>query len=131
MQTAKSKAEAYVRSKIPELMELSFGCRLQNKQNGETTTFVTDKTDDYPYTVLENGRIMRQNYVDEIIGHPIKLNDWLRVLGSKIDGFESDKGELLVYGEEEGIDWDMSFSLKTGQPVDEESYKQFLTIVGE
>jgi hypothetical protein len=128
----KEKAEAYVRSKIPELMELSFGCAVvvDCGTSGRWKALVTGlmSNGDWRVNLLEEP--VKEKDL-EIIGHPIQLQHWLRVLENKIDGFESDKGELLVYGEEEGMDWDISFSLKTGQPVDEESYKQFLTIVGE
>ena len=85
MITEKDKAEAYVRSQIPELMELSFGCEVRDKYS-KVKYIATDKPhqmygfpiwDFVPLQGFENA----QNTLSyEIIGHPIQPHHWLKCL---------------------------------------------------
>lgn len=76
MQSEKDKAEQFVRSKLPELMELSFGCeviidgvkRTIDEDRGSFLTLIHD----------ENG--YDRSEVTEIIGHPIQPHHWLQAL---------------------------------------------------
>lgn len=83
--TTKEKCEAYAREKLPRLMELSFGAvvrtgveRIVLENRGDTIiTFAggmcfSNKLSD----LQESGQWA-------VIGHPIKLNDWLEVLGKE------------------------------------------------
>ncbi len=135
MSTAKDKAEAYVRSKCPELMELSFGCRFE----------VTDK-DNFPYSVGyidTSGRMIMDGFhVGEfkpnehhnvskswhIIGHPIQLQHWAIMIGEKSDftsSYFKAKG-IFVF---RYVGGQITFT-KDGQPATEEDYQAFCEIVG-
>lgn len=142
MQTAKSKAEAYVRSKIPELMELSFGCEVQIT-NSELWRLVGGKV-----TVGGGYRAHAgHSYIDvaeldcqikkgnaEIIGHPIQLHHWLRVLAHIADftiELYAITDECDVNVRKNDRKYCIKINLSTGQPATEEDYTAFLTIVGE
>lgn len=154
------KAEAYVREKLPELMELSFGCACSYE--GRNCTYLG--LDEYPAghigTVqvpmlmdglreLFNPGLMPRNikyehpwteadvrtaFVKkgiEIIGHPIQLQHWLRVLseGGREYSLEDD-GELRFWDGFGFNDNPILFDLTTGQPATEADYKAFNDIVG-
>ncbi len=144
----KDKAEQYVRSQLPELMELSFGCEC-TEVDGRRAIFLGEKVDNgrgfnWPYCFLSyiDGEpyTLGQNYAGEIIGHPIQLQHWLRVLEKSINGCEamlSVDGMLYEMRNEKG--WDagqyrhylgIDFNLTTGQPATEADYQAFCNIVG-
>ena len=131
--TEQLKAEAYVRSQRPALMELSFGCAY--KQNGEIYLFdgkvtAADLERNTPlYRVERQSGKAYITTVDQIIGHPIQLQDWLAVLGKY--GFKIVYGapDLLSFMPREGNS-NIHFELSTGQPARESEYKAFNDIVG-
>ena len=131
--TEKEKAEAYVREQRPALMELSEGCVVKV---GEYTYALDSnwKIETREYAHVNEYRVITNSFnewtkIDEdnftIIGHPIKLNDWLAVLGytpkSIID--RHDTMSISKYGR-----W-VFFDLTTGQPRTEANYKAFNDIV--
>jgi hypothetical protein len=133
----KEKAEAYVRTKLPELMELSFGCR--------------GVTNDRTWVMMQNGNwVIEDSPLDsysifeprEIIGHPIRMNDWLRVLLAreipkneyKETVFIKRDGTFTVgwvddIKQESGV-YAVKFNFTTGQPATEADYQAFNQIVG-
>ncbi len=135
METAKEKAEQYVREKLPELMELSFGCEVvidEVKQRvGGGVQLNGDGTERYL-----DGCGCCGGYLEcetKIIGHPIRLNDWLRVLaekGTRYVAVNLSSKENVLYYEDEISHQSFRFNLTTGQPVTESDYQAFLEIVG-
>lgn len=154
MTETQTKAEAYVRQSLPELMELSFGCEvkypsqkryleadeLDNPQfttakvlmYGENRSY--DDTEEY-FTVFNDwneeedlgGRLDEGEL--EIIGHPIQLQHWLRVLEGNY--CINENGVLGRYHYDNDVYWlDMKFNLTTGQPATEADYQAFNDIVG-
>jgi len=141
--TEQLKAEAYVRSQRPALMELTFGCDvivagIKEDNPGCEYDVVVDSRKD------EHGRIglgyFGHVHPDAltIIGHPILLNDWLAVLGHVFsDAMEFYPAQEETENEEafdlrwrnlEGVKID--FNLTTGQPATELDYKLFNDAVG-
>jgi hypothetical protein len=109
-----AKAENYIREKLPELMELSEGCVIQKQ------------------TILQRNSVSVGE--DKIIGHPIQLQHWLRVLdeGVKQEGYYYYMFDGSFHYEPFGkpqhvLFW---FNPKTGQPATEADYKAFNEIVG-
>ena len=120
----KEKAEAYVRSQIKELMELSFGCR--------------GVTNDRTWVMMQNGNwVIEDSPLDsysifeprEIIGHPIQLQHYLQILDKIADKqkviYRLINCRVLYFGKVI-----VKFHQKTGQPEDEEDWKAFNQIVG-
>jgi len=130
--TEQLKAEAWLRSQRPALLELSFGCAV-TPINGKGSIAVVTK-------VYENDTFDAQIEVETgeaeglvtlkaakiknctIIGHPIQLNDWLAVLEGKVR-LDYTIGDIItVY---DGKDNVIDFDLMTGQPNSPEDYKNF------
>ena len=130
--TEQLKAEAYVRSQRPALMELSEGCRVE----------ITDK-DNFPYSTgfyNKSGKIIMDGFhVGEfnpnarhtvsnsvkIIGHLIQLQDWLAVLGKigvPVEAYVLENGLMEV---EVNYEAKIYFNLTDGQPNSPEDYKTF------
>jgi len=166
MTTYQQKAEAYIREQLPELMELSFGCEVKlwtdnGKPYGqgasmdnatalylyETEGFITVqhtkgveyRQGSYP---KEIGFIHNKSRITEIIGHPIQLQHWLRVLLErevpkheyKENIFMKRDGTFTVgwvdsIAQESGV-YAIKFNLTTGQPATEADYQAFNEIVG-
>jgi len=130
------KAEAYVREQRPALMELTFGCRVKYGTSYTTVWQVllaeNSKEPNHYNTVDVRGasNYLRDIQSSEIIGHPIKLNDWLAVLGELEEG---DPFCVDCWGNLEDInrlgERLMQFNLTTGQPATEADYKAFNDIV--
>lgn len=149
MTLEQQKAEAYVRKAIPELMELSFGCvvrtwRMGAKRINEDLVVlsykkVTDKigikdqlktlnpkgNQEIWGNVFEDVPAREVNF--KILGHPIQLQHWLRVLGNGTYWYDTDTNTLnyLRYQSQPSI----AFNLTTGQPATEADYKAFNDIV--
>ncbi len=145
----KQTAEEYVRSKRPALMELSFGCEVEeiywyktethkkkkqpdwkySREGGDYGTVVKDLRSDFLPMWIDKGdqlefQIQPNDIVSmKIIGHPIQLQDWLGVLG--VDVARTDIDILVVSRNKKHV----YFSLTTGQPATEADYKAFNEIV--
>ena len=134
--TEQLEAEKFVREAIPELMELSFGCRVKYGTSYTTVWQVllaeNSKEPNHYNTVDVRGasNYLRDIQPSEIIGHPIKLNDWLAVLGELEEG---DPFCVDCWGNLEDInrlgERLMQFNLTTGQPATKADYKAFNQIV--
>lgn len=146
------RAEAYVRKQIPELMELSFGFKFhweantsdyegsytvtQVEKNGKHITVMAVK--DVPRRDIEDTCKFDERILDEedtvILGHPILLHHWLRVLKETNHPYLyhsaliSSKVILITTAGEETHD--ISFSLLTGQPASEKDYQCICNIFG-
>ena len=134
------KAEAFVREARPALMELSFGCRVKYGTSYTTVWQVllaeNSKEPNHYNTVDVRGagNYLRDIQSSEIIGHPIKLNDWLAVLDGQLDTcgkfYVIKRGERI--GEDETEDEVVAifnFDLTTGQPNSPQDYATFNQIV--
>ena len=130
--TPQQKAEQYVRGKLPELRELSFGCEVARHPIGGYkylrrvgNSFKTGYTDAY---VLRDTKVEVYPAKDlKIIGHPIQLQHWLSVLDSKFNPKSKVMaGNLWIYIG----NTDIVFNLITGQPLTEADYQAFNEIVG-
>jgi len=140
--TEKLKAEAYVRSQRPALMELTFGCEVKardwvdkrKKINGYFVRYLLSRSVEYIDCVFpkKNEDVMATLKKEEIeiIGHPIQLNDWLAVLGHWywVDGIGDVWKTQGVGSNTLRLKW--KFNLATGQPATEADYKYFNKIVG-
>jgi len=134
--TEQLKAEKFVRKARPALMELSFGCRVKYGTSYTTVWQVllaeNSKEPNHYNTVDVRGasNYLRDIQPSEIIGHPIKLNDWLAVLGELEEG---DPFCVDCWGNLEDInrlgERLMQFNLTTGQPATKADYKAFNQIV--
>lgn len=137
----KEKAEAYVRSKCPELMELTSGCRFYDPTAidwARDLEIITYTPKGKLYFREPDGSVFyaTSSYLKglEIIGHTTKLNDWLRVLNGNNrnvtgDAYSQSILEVTVETAEEYRKI-LNFNLITGQPDGEENYKAFNQIVG-
>ena len=129
--TEQLKAEAYVRSQRPALMELSFGCEVKDTHNQQYYK-VCNKSVNGDLFVSYGSLLSSQYRIAEdriiIIGHPIRLNDWLAVLGEKhivlIDIVTGGSTTKASVGETY-----ITFNLTDGQPSSESDYKAFNKIV--
>ena len=132
--TEQLKAEKFVREAIPELMELSFGCRVKYGTSYTTVWQVllaeNSKEPNHYNTVDVRGasNYLRDIQSSEIIGHPINLQDWLAVLEDAKPGnsYVFQHGSLVYKPENKIV---MDFNLTTGQPATEADYKAFNDIV--
>lgn len=146
--TEKETAEKYVREKCPELMELSFGCEVYTGRMSPRQTVLN--VDEVEVTVRSSVNGMIQDYKFkkmtefEIIGHPIQLQHWLRVLEDwKFDDFVDfplhidwranwyPQGNIVVTFPKGHplINKVINFNLTTGQPSTEADYKAFNEII--
>ena len=121
------KAEAYVLSQRPALMELSFGTPIQYEGTLGIFCTVANSMDEINIH-LKGSATSRKVLTKDvlIIGHRPQLNDWLAVLGrenhphKRIVSFNHDTCSV------DGI----NFNLTTGQPDNEAAYKTFNDTVG-
>ena len=138
------KAEAFVRSQRPALMELSFGCEVDTgvKRVVLEKRFHTIQT--YAGGMVFTNKV-EQFFNFTIIGHKPQLQDWLAVL-HKQTGY---RVTYSTYGQADKKGWGYiqtscltahqvkSYSTvigfdvdETGQPATEADYKLFNDIVG-
>ena len=133
--TEQLKAEAYVRVQRPALMELTFGCEViiagiaKDNPGCEHDVVVDDRKDEHGRIGMGYFGHVHPDDFQEIIGHPIKLNDWLAVLGEMfaIDSY----GNTLLFNTKNdnyGLAG-LRFNLTTGQPATESDYQSFNDIV--
>lgn len=129
--TARETAEKYIRWKLPELMELRFGCAIGNSRR-YSLVYVGYSNAQHALSLIMDGE-ESMLFVDkvnpgEVIGHPIQLQHWLRVLGEPIQSIGTQKlnDELeMCFGHK-----NIRFNLTTGQPATETDYQAFNAIVG-
>ena len=135
----KQKAEAYVRSKCPELMELSFGCEVivagirEDNPGCEHDVIIDERKDEYGRIVTGYFGHVHPDDFEKIIGHPIPLQHWLMVLEGNVYHMYKRANYLqVVVGDADTgtIDHSFVFNLTTGQPVTEADYQAFNQIVG-
>ena len=125
------KAEAWVRSQRPALLELTFGCEVivagirEDNPGCENDVVVDSRKDEHGRIGLGYfGHVHPDDF--KIIGHPIQLQDWLAELGR-----ENHPHKRIVSFNHDTCSVDgVKFNLTTGQPADEQSYKAFNDIVG-
>lgn len=141
MKEYKQKAEQYVREQLPELMELSFGCEVEVRLLPNPEKNVHKLVADFTGDLKKNGLPKVASFFEvheygglggdcmtKIIGHPIQLQHWLRVLEQKVANKIAFIGDQIsVYEEDE---WEVIFNLTTGQPATEVDFKAFCDIVG-
>lgn len=129
--TSKQKALNLIRERIPELMELSFGCEVKLEDHAYKCYWCLGKTEDQYHYLVDKGDDERCNYVvyerdgwklKEILGHPPQLHHWLQLLDGKFE-------YLFTNGTvHENVSGEMGapilkFNLKTGQPATEEDFR--------
>jgi len=149
--TEQLKAEAYVRSQRPALMELTFGCEVEwnGPKEGFTRVFMgyLEEIDygtkyahivstDYEYRKGKKwSSCITKTEMLKPIGHPIQLNDWLAVLRQSIEYSHHyhmylDGGVAKLIAWKNGTDELLfTFNMETGQPATEADYQAFNEIV--
>jgi len=124
--TEQLKAEAYVRSQRPALMELSFGCEVIKSDMWQGTV-VGEAYEQVAYLNTEKMQVFLAPAEQfTVIGHRPQLQDWLAVLGGKLRLDHTIGDTITVY---DGKDNVIDFNLTTGQPRSPEDYKRFNDLV--
>ena len=128
--TEQLKAEAYVRSQRPALMELSFGCDVivagirEDNPGCENDVVVDSRKDEHGRIGLGYfGHVHPDGF--KIIGHPILLSHWLAELGKlgvPVEAYVLENGLMEV---EVNYEAKVYFNLTTGQPNSPDDYKNF------
>ena len=146
--TNKQQAEQLVRERVPELLELSFGCEVKYK-NADSDTVLTVSGDTYEVEYAKGcifvpiaNRDPERGGVEirtiEIIGHKPQLQHYLAVLGdTHIMGSIKVSGSgnfLLVEVYEYNRYGDapiqtIKFSANTGAPASESDAEAFINLV--
>lgn len=136
--TPKQIAEKYVREKIPELMQLSFGCEVKVMWGGIGAGFPEKVYATYLHGIRSRHKLMNSLGETktfgisslETIGHPMQLHHWLSVL-EKVTYVLENGGGLHVFAfEGDDMPERINFDLTTGQPATEADYQAFNEIVG-
>ena len=120
MQTAQSKAEAFVRENLGlfDRYHVSRGNNLRCKNCGEPNTFDNVGT-------CTKGEALK-----------IGLHHWLRVLTPRMQPISMDSNGIVtvlkadIDGKTPIFDFQFTFNLTTGQPASEADYQSFCDIVG-
>jgi len=117
--TEQLKAEAYVRSQRPALMELTFGCEVRTSTEG---VYKLGNESYLQFWLDANKNGLPNGWT--IIGHPIQLQDWLAALEDAKPGnsYVFQHGSLLYKPENKIV---MDFNMDTGQPATESDYLAF------
>lgn len=140
----KEKAEAYVRQQLPELRGWTRGCLVKfPKGNPMIVDLLKSRTDgkhDLYASSLRDGEPLEMTGlqtkdVEElvVIGHPIQLQHWLKVLTMHAEIVANDYPDWELHVKchnEHKPTRIVLFSLKNGQPLNDEDYKTFNDIVG-
>jgi len=162
--TEQQKAEAYVREKLPELMELSDGCvvlmsyrDMHHNEGGSeewgemegkhTGVYFEDRILSKAFELTDYDRLMQSDFKDgvyidnegdveetriKIIGHPIQLQHWLRVLPTNTYYSKcisvSSRSKTMRLDTDRGLS--VSFNLTKGQPATEADFRSFNDIMG-
>jgi hypothetical protein len=133
------KAEAYVREKLPELMELSFGCLLKDDTNTFTYLSPSDDGSDAQLIMHSDGGVTEHIHgfdLLENLGHPIQLQHWLRVITPQMQPITMDSNGIVTVwkagedGKTPVYESQFTFDLTTGQPATEADFANFCKIVG-
>ena len=112
---------------------LSFGCEVivagiaKDNPGCEHDVVVDDRKDEHGRIGMGYFGHVHPDDFQEIIGHPIKLNDWLAVLRERLDESRWHlKSDGRVMWEDHGVNFEkLKFNLATGQPATEADYKAF------
>jgi hypothetical protein len=114
-------------------MELTFGCEVivagieKDNPGCEHDVVVDDRKDEHGRIGMGYFGHVHPDDFQEIIGHPIALQDWLGVLGDCF--IISYEDGLLQYVAPMGKNYKMYFNLTTGQPATQADFKAFNDIV--
>ena len=112
-------------------MELTFGCEVivagieKDNPGCEHDVVVDDRKDEHGRIGMGYFGHVHPDDFQEIIGHPIKLNDWLAVLGRlgvPVEAYVLENGLMEV---EVNYEAKIYFNLTDGQPNSPEDYKTF------
>ena len=133
--TEQLKAEAYVRSQRPALMELSLGCEVTYKGSVGVPKInmcatVLRTTASGSIEIYTSYTQYKEKDELTIIGHRPQLQDWLAVLGKigvPVEAYVLEKGLMEV---EVNYEAKIYFNLTDGQPSSPEDYEAFNDIVG-
>ena len=135
--TEQLKAEAYVRSQRPALMELSLGCEVTYKGSVGVPKInmcatVLRTTASGSIEIYTSYTQYKEKDELTIIGHPIALHHWLAVLRERLDESRWHlKSDGRVMWEDHGVNFEkLKFNLTTGQPATQADFKAFNDIVG-
>ncbi len=130
MITPKEKAEAYVRQQLPELMkpeDIKPGVVLRHREGWETKA--TSEVDEHNGIQHENGYGPIDSF--NILGLPIQLHHWLRVLDFNSRRYMvATDGTLCFAAYDKSINPVFNFNLTTGQPATKADYQAFNKIMG-
>lgn len=141
--TAQQRAEAYVREKCPELMRLDDGCEVQLTNIAvELGPYLTVGNDYRAWDssggsvdVAELNDWVKRRYA-KIIGHPIHLQHWLKVLVPNhrfsVNGVGACFEEVSFNPTDRNQVWRefrFNFNLTTGQPATEADAEAFIKLV--
>ena len=131
--TEQIKAEAYVRSQRPALLELTFGCDVivdgirEDNPGCEYDVVVDSRKDEHGRIELGYfGHVHPDDF--KIIGQPIQLNDWLAVLGSYNRAARIKNHQWGIEVTDDAViigDYKIILNLNTGQPATEADYLAF------
>jgi hypothetical protein len=136
------KAEALVRARLPKLLELSCGCEISHRGLQETGdsvntegVYIADSVGMNWYTANGNIFPILREHI-EIIGHSVKLSDYLKVILQKyeIDEFSvhpCDDNIIIVDLTLLQKDLLIAFNLTTGAPATENDAVSFIKLVEE
>jgi hypothetical protein len=154
----KEKAEAYVRTKLPELMELSFGCEIRLMEKTRKSPLGVMQYTGWRGSIFAGGIVPKSWYVVvenentkplgegfqkikivkeislEIIGHPIQLQQWLQALDLNSTDEQTvvkvSANMMRVETWAYSKSFVLLFNLATGQPATEADYQAFNQIIG-
>jgi len=133
--TEQLKAEEFVRSQRPVLMELTFGCEVIKSDMWQGTV-VGEAYEQVAYLNTEKMQVFLAPAEQfTIIGHPIQLNDWLAILAWGVKQKVWKEPNIHFSGANSlrigaGTPDSIIFNLTTGQPATEADYLAFNDIVG-
>lgn len=146
--TNKEKAEAYIRQALPELMEFRKGCFFKNKDAidwAQTVELVCyNHNNGLCHFAEADCSVFSCHHKTyntfRVIGHPIQLQHWLRVLQFEVNTDKWDYYPIFNGNKLHMVAWNAGtvkdkrhnivFDLRTGQPATEADYQAFNEIVG-
>jgi hypothetical protein len=137
MKSEQQRAEAYVRRELPELMYKSKGCEIafKSEERFGHGTVLMELKNGYQVWSLGFFVTVEKGDVKQIIGHPIELQHWLRVLGQDdIFALEVMSDDFIAHARwtsrRDAAAGGINFNLTTGQPATEADFAAFNQIVG-